>query len=208
MPSLTDHGVIDPAAPPYAPLHLVRAARHAGWRGAAARGLGAVALGVCALAWPEASLAVLVALLAGYTLVAGGTALAVAVRVARAGHRAWPVLLYALVALAVAAALAFWPAPATYALVTLFAAWMVAAGVAELALARRMRGVLPHVWPLAAAGAASLAFAWVLLAQPAWAAGVAIRLVGIYAVVTGAFLLGLALRLRRWHTSDAPPPAP
>jgi uncharacterized membrane protein HdeD (DUF308 family) len=185
---------------------LTPAARHAGWRAAALRGIGALVLGLCALAWPEASLALLLALLTGYSLFAGGAALTLGLRLARAGARAWPMLGYAILALAVAAALAFWPRPATLTLVTLFAAWMVAAGAAEIALALRLRGVLRHVWPLAATGLTSLAFAWVLLAEPSWAVAVAIRLVGIYALVTGAFLLGMALRLWRWHASEPPVP--
>ena len=177
--------------------------RHHTWRSAYARGLAAVALGLCALAWPDASLVVLVAMLTGYTALAGGAAFTAGVQLARAGAPAWPLLTYALVALAVAAGLAFWPAPATVWLVTVFAAWMVASGVAEIALAVRLRGVLPHVWPLAATGVTSLAFAWVLLARPAVAHSVALRLVGIYALVTGAFLIGMAIRLRRDHGSPA-----
>lgn len=182
---------------------LVAATRHVGWRSAALRGLAALALGVGALAWPEGSLAVLLALLAGYTAVSGGAALTLAWRLGRVGARVWPTLMYALVALAFAAAIAFWAAPVTIAMAMLFAAWMVVSGVSELALAWRLRGALPHVWPLALTGVASLAFAWVLLAEPPWAAPVAIRLVGVYAVLTGAFLLGMALRLRWWRRAAA-----
>jgi uncharacterized membrane protein HdeD (DUF308 family) len=178
------------------------ATRH-GWRhgasaSAALRGLAALALGVCALAWPEASLAVLLALLAGYTALSGGAALALAYRVARFGAPAWPLIVYAVVALAVTGVIALWAAPVTMVMVTLFAAWMVVSGLSELVLASRLRGVLPHVWPLALTGVASLAFAWVLLVEPPWAAAVAVRLVGVYAVLSGAFLLGLAFRLRTW----------
>ena len=181
------------------------AVRH-GWRhgasgSAALRGVAALVLGLCALAWPEASLAVLLALLAGYTALSGGAALALAYRVARIGAPAWPLIVYAVVALAVTAAIALWAAPVTMVMVTLFAAWMVVSGLSELVLASRLHGVLPRVWPLALTGVASLAFAWVLLAEPPWAAAVAVRLVGIYAVLSGTFLLGLALRLRAW---DAP----
>lgn len=179
------------------PAALLGVARHGGWRGTALRGLAAVAFGLCALAWPEASLAVLLAVLTGYTAFAGGTTLVIAMQLARVGVRAWPLALYAVVALAAAAAIALWPAPATVLLVTVFAAWMVVAGSVELALTLRLRRVLPHVWPLGVVALTSLSFAWVLLAQPRWAAGVALRLVGLYALTTGAFLLGVAFRLRR-----------
>ena len=180
------------------------APRHHGWRhavsrSAALRGTAALALGVCTLAWPEASLALLLALLAGYTALSGGAALTLAYRVARVGAPAWPLILYAVGALAVTAAIALWAAPAALVITTLFAAWMVVNGLSELLLASRLRGVLPHVWPLALTGVASLAFAWVLLAEPPWAAAVAVRLVGVYAVLSGVFLLGLALRLRAWR---------
>ncbi|MGZ8376077.1 MAG: HdeD family acid-resistance protein [Gemmatirosa sp.] len=177
---------------------LLVVARQSGWHASAIRGIVAVVLGACALAWPEESAVILIALLTGYAALTGGSTLIVAVQLARAGLRAWPLALYAAVALMTAATLAFWPSPAALAMATLFAAWMVVAGTAELALAWRLRGVLPHLWPLAVTGLVSLAFAWVLIADPAWAVPVALRLFGIYALVTGAFLLGMAFRLRRW----------
>lgn len=182
---------------------LLVVARHSGWRGAALRGAGAVALGVWALAWTDASLGVLLTLLAGYAAFSGAAALVLAYRLGRAGLRAWPAAAYALVAFVVVVALALWAAPMTAVMVTLFAAWMVVTGAAELALAARWRALLPHAWPLVLTGVASLSFAWVLLAQPALAAHVAMRLVGAYAVLTGVFLLGMAFRLRRWHAAAA-----
>lgn len=186
-------------AGPTAPSALHDATRQGGWLAAAVRGVAAIALGLCALTWPELTLALLLALLAGYAAVTAGTALAVGQRVARAGGTAWPFLAFAGATLACIAALLWWPEPVTVVVVTMFAAWMVLAGAAELALAVRLRGVIAHVWPLAIVGAMSLGFAWVLLADPAWAAGLAIRLVGLYALLTGVFLLGLAVRLRRWR---------
>jgi uncharacterized membrane protein HdeD (DUF308 family) len=183
---------------------LLVVVRHSGWRSALLRGGTALALGLCALAWPETSLAVLLALLAGYAAVSGGAALVLAYRLARAGVRARFLACYAAVALAAAAALVLWAAPTTSVMVTLFAAWMVVTGASELALAARLWRLVPHVWPLVwplvFTAAASLAFAWALLAEPPWAARVAVRLVGLYAVLSGAFLVGMALRLRRWHT--------
>jgi len=182
------------------PGALLAVVRHSGWRSALMRGGTALLLGLCALAWPETSLAVLLALLAGYAAVSGGAALVLAYRLTRAGVNARFLAFYAAVAFAAAAALVLWAAPTTSVMVTLFAAWMVVTGASELALAARLWRLLPHVWPLLLTAVASLAFAWALLAEPPWAARVAVRLVGLYAVLSGAFLLGMALKLRRWHT--------
>ena len=182
---------------PLTPTALHDAVRERGWRSTVLRGLVAAVLGMCALALPEGTLAILLAVIIGYTIVAGGSALALAWQLARPGVRVWPLVLYAVAALAAAAAIAFWPAPASMALVTVFAGWMIVAGSLEIALVMRLRTLFPHVWPLAFVAAASLSFAWVLLAQPALAVGLTLRLVGVYAVITGAGLLGMGLRLRR-----------
>jgi len=175
----------------------LRRAHGRGWRSIAARALAAVVVGVCTLCVPDMSIVLLLALLAGYTIVSAAAALDAARHVRRVRERTWPLLLYAVVAVAFAGVLLWWPLVASVTLVTLFAAWMAVAGVAELALALRLRGLVPHTALLGAVGVASLAVVGTLLAQPAQAIAFAMRLVGAYALLSGAFLAALAVRLRR-----------
>jgi glutamate-1-semialdehyde 2,1-aminomutase len=84
--------------------------------------------------------------------------------------------------------------------------WPVSAlgGTAELMLASQLRGLLPHGRLLAAVGLLSVLAAVLLLLAPRWAAAPEARVIGLYALLSGLFLSGLAVRLRReQHALDA-----
>jgi nucleotide-binding universal stress UspA family protein len=144
------------------------------------------------------------ALLGGYTLISAGAALDVARNLTRRGEPAWPFLVYGLAATVVAALLVWWPTPIGSGVLAVLALWLALGGTAELMLASQLRGLLPHGRLLAAVGMLSVLAALVLLLAPRWAAAPEARVIGLYALLSGLFLSGLAVRLRReQHALDA-----
>jgi uncharacterized membrane protein HdeD (DUF308 family) len=81
-------------------------------------------------------------------------------------------------------------------LLILIAVWALITGVMEIAAAIKLRKVINNEWLLVLAGVASIAFAAVLLLRPAAGAIVIVWWVGVYAIVLGVALFGLAFRLR------------
>lgn len=176
-----------------------------GWRGVAARAATALLVGVGTLVMPELSIAVLLALVGGYTLVSAGAALGAARDLTRRGEPAWLFLAYGLAAAVVAAVLLWWPGAVTAAVIGVLAVWMALGGAAELLLAAQLRRRMPHAWLLGAVGALSLVAAGVLAAHPQWAAATETRVIGVYALLSGLFLSGFAARLRHeQHTLREP----
>ena len=166
------------------------------WRGFALRGLATLFLGAGVLAVPDLSVVLLLALLAGYAVVSAGTTLAVARHVLRARERAWPLVLYALVAAGFAAVVLWWPLMTPLAVTLLFVCWVLAAGAVEVGLGVWLRGLVPHAWILAAAGVASVVVVALALAEPPRAVELAMRMAGAYAVLCGVFVCELAVTLR------------
>jgi uncharacterized membrane protein HdeD (DUF308 family) len=179
-------------------------AHHVHWRAVALRALAALVVGLCTLLLPMLSIAAVLALLGGYTLISAGAALDVARNLTRRGEPAWPFLVYGLAATVVAALLVWWPTPIGSGVLAVLALWLALGGTAELMLASQLRGLLPHGRLLAAVGMLSVLAALVLLLAPRWAAAPEARVIGLYALLSGLFLSGLAVRLRReQHALDA-----
>lgn len=70
------------------------------------------------------------------------------------------------------------------------------AGGLEILAAVRLRRVLDNEWMLVVAGALSIVFGLILMIWPGSGAIGLVWLIGIYAIVFGVVLLGLAFRLR------------
>jgi uncharacterized membrane protein HdeD (DUF308 family) len=112
-----------------------------------------------------------------------------------------------LLGIAAGAAALFWPRITVLALLYLIAAWALIEGVLQIVAAIRLRREIRGEWLLALSGVASLAFGAVLIAFPAASAVVLVLWIGIYALIYGAMLLALALRLRAWERRSLPRPA-
>ena len=160
------------------------------------RGIAAVLFGIIALAMPGIALYVLVILFGAYALVDGVFALIGALREAEA-HNQWVHLLFVGIfgVLVGAITFVFWQITA-FALLYLIAAWAVVTGILELVGAFELRRHLANevLWMLA--GLVSIGFGVWLILRPANGALAVIWIIGIYAIVFGGFLIGLAFRLR------------
>jgi uncharacterized membrane protein HdeD (DUF308 family) len=168
------------------------------WWMVALRGALAVAFGVIAWIWPDITVRALVLLYGFYALVDGLLALAALL----AGgslvreRRGW--LIVEGVAGIAAGVIAFlWPEITALVLLYLIAAWAIATGVLEVAIAIWLRRELRGEWLLALGGIVSVVFGVFLIVRPGEGAVAVVWLIGLFAIVFGVALIGLGLRLRR-----------
>ncbi len=177
------------------------------WWSLVVRGLIAIVLGVAAFTWPGITLGVLILLFGAYAFIDGVMSLADAWQASKARERWGALLLKGLAGIAAAIITVAWPAITALALVYVIAAWAVVTGAFEIAAAIRLRKFIRGEWLLALSGVASIAFGTLLIAIPL-AGALAIALwVGAYAVIFGALLVGLGLKMRTWsreHASGTP----
>ncbi len=163
------------------------------WWLLAIRGLCALVFGVLAIGWPGLTLASLVLLFAAYLVADGIFAAASSVMAAR-HHERWAALaLEAVIGIAAAVVVFAMPVLTIYVMVMITAFWAILSGVALLVAGIRFgRGG----WLMALAAAVSILFGVLLLISPAEGALVIAVWLGLYALIFGVALLGLAWHLR------------
>jgi uncharacterized membrane protein HdeD (DUF308 family) len=169
------------------------------WWSPVIRGIAAILFGILSLAVPGASLGVLVLLWGVYAIVDGGVNIALAVQRGQAGGRWGWFLFEGLVSIAAGVLTFAWPQITAVVLLFVIAVWAIATGIAEVAAAITLRGVLGSEWLLGLGGVLSIAFGALLFARPAAGALAVVGAIGIYAIMFGALLVGLGVRLHRWH---------
>ncbi|BDG05115.1 HdeD family acid-resistance protein [Anaeromyxobacter oryzae] len=173
------------------------------WRFLVVRGVAALLFGFLAIFAPRASLLALVILWGAYALVDGVFNVILAIRGARTGmNRGW-LLFQGLVSVAAGVITFLWPGITALALLTVIAVWAVLTGVAEIAFAIRLRHVIRGEWLLAASGVVSIVFGVLLAAFPGAGALALAWMIGVYAVVFGALLVGFGFRIHRWGEGTA-----
>jgi uncharacterized membrane protein HdeD (DUF308 family) len=181
------------------------------WWVLALRGAAALLFGLLALIWPGITLFALVILFGAYALVDGLFSLGAAIFGGRTGDRTdgrsrgWLVV-EGIAGLVIGIVTFVWPGITTLVLLALIAAWALVTGVLEIVAAIRLRKEIRGEWLLALGGVLSILFGILLLVWPATGAVALVVLIGAYAVVFGAVLIGLAFRLRRLQSGQSPAP--
>lgn len=174
------------------------------WWALALRGVFGVVFGVLAFLLPGITLSVLVLLFAIYAVVDGLLAIVAGIRAAE-HHERWGALLLEGIAGIAAGVLTFvWPALTAVVLLYVVAAWSVIKGILKIAAAIRLRRTIQGEWLLGLNGVLSVVFGLLLVAMPGVGLLTLVWLVGAYALIFGALLLGLAFRLRRHGEVVAP----
>ena len=160
------------------------------------RGLLAIALGIIALVWPDATARVIIVLFGIWALADGITSL-IALVVGRG--RSWGWLLLEGVLGIVAGIIAFRaPVSVALALVLVIAFWSIMIGVLEISGALQVRQVPGSGWGwLLASGAVSIVFGIMLFAWPDLGFQTLILLLGLYALAIGVFWLLTAFMIRK-----------
>jgi len=167
------------------------------WWAFALRGVLGILFGLAAFLFPGITLGALVLLFGAYAVVDGVFAVVTGIRAAEHRER-WGVLLLEGIAGIAAGVLAFaWPALTALVLLYLVAGWSIIRGALKIAAAIRLRRTIQGEWLLGLNAAFSVLFGVLLIAMPAIGLLTLVWLVGLYAVIFGALLLGLAFRLRR-----------
>ena len=168
------------------------------WWAVLIRGIAAVIFGALTFAAPGISLMALVLVFGAYSFADGIFAIVTAIRHRKGPNPWWLFLLEGLVGIAAGVVTFFYPGLTALALLYLIAAWSLVTGVIEIVLAIRLRKVMTGEWLLALSGVASIVLAVVLMLFPAPGALALVLWIGGYAIVFGALLIGLSLRLRSW----------
>jgi len=108
-------------------------------------------------------------------------------------------LLEGLIGIAAGIIVVLRPSVATLVLSYVISFWAIVAGVLEIVSAIRLRKEIQGEWMLALSGILSLILGVVLLVFPAAGALTVAWLIGWYAILFGATLLSLGLRLRKHY---------
>ena len=178
------------------------------WWALALRGVVAILFGLAALVWPGLTLTALVLLFGADALVDG--VFAVVAAIARAGRERhwWALLLEGLLGIAAGVVTLAWPGITGLVLLLFIAAWAIITGVVEIVAAIRLRREIEGEFLLGLGGALSVLFGLLLIVRPGAGALAVAWLIGIYAILFGALLLALAVRLRGLRgRGGAPSPA-
>ena len=170
----------------------------ANWWALALRGGLAVLFGVLAFATPGVTLVTLLWLFGAYALIEGVCNLIAAVR----GHGQqpwWTLVLEGVISVGAGVVAIALPGVTAIVLLYVIAARAVVMGVFEIAAAIRLRARIEHEWWLGLSGALSVVFGVLMMAFPGAGALAVMLWIAAYAVIFGALLIALALRLRAFH---------
>jgi uncharacterized membrane protein HdeD (DUF308 family) len=167
------------------------------WKVTALRGALAIAFAVVILIWPNIGLATLIALFGAFALVSGVTTIAEAVNVPIARGRRALLVLEGVMGVAIGVAVVIWPDLSALGLLYAIAAWSIALGIFEIALAFDLPLSGERSLLLALGGVLSIGFGAIMFAHPGAGAVALLALIAAFALVTGAMQIAFALELRR-----------
>jgi uncharacterized membrane protein HdeD (DUF308 family) len=166
------------------------------WWVLAVRGVLAIIFGIIAILLPAVTLASLVILFSAYMLVDGALAIAAGIRMARRRERWWLLVLEGVADIAAGMIAFLWPGITILAFLYLIAAWAIISGCLLVASAFRLRRTHGR-WLMGVGGVVSVIWGVLVALLPAISAIVLTWWLGAYAIIFGAALIGLAIRLRR-----------
>jgi uncharacterized membrane protein HdeD (DUF308 family) len=174
---------------------------HPSWGLLALRGALAILFGVLALVQPLTALAALVILFGVWAFVDGVSALALFF----GGWRAWQLVLVGLIGIGVALITFFRPGITAVGLYAAAATWAIVRGLLEIALAVKLRRRVEGEGWMIFGGIASIVFGVLMIILPLAGMLALAWLIGFYALVFGAAMIGLSMRLYR-HEHQPPIP--
>ena len=160
------------------------------------RGLLGILFGVLTFVWPAISLFSLVILFGAYTLVDGAFALYAAFKGGKRKGTGW-LIFVGLTGIAAGIITFIYPQVTALVLVIFIGAWALVRGIFEIIGAIRLRREIEREWLLILAGVISVLFGLAVLINPGAGALALLWLIGGYAILFGAILVWLALRVRK-----------
>jgi uncharacterized membrane protein HdeD (DUF308 family) len=181
------------------------------WWAVLLRGIAGILFGVITFLAPGISLTTLVLFFGAYAFADGVLAIASAIMRRGTTDRWWMLLLEGLAGIAAGVVTLFFPGITALVLLYIIAAWALVTGVLEIVAAIRLRKAITGEWLLALSGLASIALGVLLVIAPGAGALALVLWIGAYALVFGALLVALGLRLRSYakhHPTAHPEPRP
>jgi uncharacterized membrane protein HdeD (DUF308 family) len=166
-----------------------------GWWLFLLRGILAVLFGIFALISPLAAFGALVLVFGVWAFIDGIDALAMSI----SGWRSWQFLVAGLVGIGVGILTFFRPGFTAFALYAAIAAWSIARGILEIAVAIELRKAIKGELWMVLAGITSLLFGVLLILLPAAGVLALAWLIGVYALIFGLMMIALSVRLRGVH---------
>ncbi len=158
------------------------------------RGILAILFGIILVVWPLLSIATLVLIFGIWAVVFGVVAIVASIL----SHEEswWALLIEGLVSAAIGVLVLLWPGVTIFILLVFLAVWALITGVAELAMAIKMRGIIPNDWTLVLAGLFSILFGVLILFWTEETLRVLAWFVGFYAMFFGIIMIVLSMKLR------------
>ena len=167
------------------------------WKVTALRGIAAIAFAVIVLVWPSIGLATLIALFGAFAFVSGVATIAGALNLSiQRGQRAWLVV-EGMLEVAVGVVVFIWPALSALGLLYAIAAWAIALGIFEIALAFVLPVTGRRALLVVLGGLISVGFGVIMFAHPGAGAMALLSLIAAFALVTGVMRIAFGLELRR-----------
>jgi uncharacterized membrane protein HdeD (DUF308 family) len=167
------------------------------------RGFVAIIFGAIALAWPGATVLVLIVLFGAFAFVDGVFAVISSLVSAARKERFFPTLLLGLVGIIIGIVTFARPGITTVALLVVIALWAILTGAIELFMAIELESKTPGRLTLGISGVLSIIIGILLLSFPGSGVWGIILLIGIFAIAFGIMLIALGLRVRKWN-AEAP----
>src|SRR5687767_9739354 len=166
------------------------------------RGILALVFGVVALFFPAAAFLSLVLIFGAFAFVDGVFAIVSAFTSEAKSENWWWLILEGALGILIGVLTIIQPAAMGEAWLILIAAWAIITGILEVVTAIRIRKQIEGEFWMILSGLISVAFGMLVLINPvsgAFAIGV---IVGIYAIIFGAMLIALSLRLRKHNAAE------
>ena len=177
-------------------MQRVAAKLHQYWWLFLIRGIFGLLLGVFALMFPGATLAVVVLLIGAYLIVDGIVTIVKALQVMRSDAHRWALLLEGILALAVGVAIFAWPGLSILSLAYLVGYWAIVSGVLAIFSGSRLRAHVGGEWLYMLFGVISVLFGVCVLVAPATGLVYIVLMTAIYGFVMGITMIVLAFRAR------------
>jgi len=171
------------------------------------RGLAAIAIGICAIAWPGPTLVSLVWMFGIFSIVDGVAAIIIGFRGEADGTVWWTMVMLGLIAVAAGIIAIAMPGISLLVLAAIIAVSAILRGAFEIFAAITLRKELDDEWILGLSGVMSVIFGCLIMFRPGAGLLAITLLIGAYMLALGVFEIALALRLRMlgrdWATTPA-----
>jgi len=175
------------------------------WWAVVLRGVIAIIFGILALIFPGATLIALVLLFGFYAILDGVFNIVASIRAAERHARWFTLLIEGIVSILAGIIAFFFTGLALVALLYLIGAWAVVTGVVEIVSAIRLRREIHNEFWLILSGVLSILFGVIMFIFTGSAARALVWVIGVYAIIFGASLIGLGLRLRSTRSLQTAP---